>query len=76
MSQQVVASFTNSRRCKPAARSTITLLELDRTLRRLEELSSQDEMRDHLEKLVRKCTASDLLYVVRYSSLFLAANSP
>ncbi|KAJ7308998.1 hypothetical protein JRQ81_008282 [Phrynocephalus forsythii] len=65
VSETVRIFFEQSTSCPPAAKSLLTIQEVDEFLTQLSKLSKEDEQQSLLQEMARKCTANDLKCIVR-----------
>ncbi|XP_065157594.1 DNA ligase 3 [Atheta coriaria] len=57
--------FEESTRCKPAKKSTVTMVEVDNFLEHLSKLTREEDQIDHFKSFAMKCTANDLKMIIR-----------
>lgn len=65
VSETVRLFFEDSKSFPPAAKSLLTLQEVDASLMRLAQLTKEDEQQNELEHIAKKCTSNDLKCIVR-----------
>ncbi|XP_072834435.2 DNA ligase 3 [Pogona vitticeps] len=65
VSETVRIFFEQSKSCPPAAKSLLTLQEVDEFLTQLAKLSKEDDQQSLLQDMARRCTANDLKCLVR-----------
>lgn len=65
VSETVRMFFEDSQSFPPAAKSLLTIQEVDASLTRLAQLTKEDEQQAELEDIARKCTSNDLKCIVR-----------
>lgn len=65
VSETVRMFFEESKSFPPAAKSLLTLQEVDAFLTRLAQLSKEDEQQNELEDIAKKCTSNDLKCIIR-----------
>ncbi|XP_056140714.1 DNA ligase 3 isoform X2 [Lampris incognitus] len=75
VSETVRMFFDDSKSFPPAAKSLLTLQEVDASLSRLSQLTKEDEQQKELEDLSKKCTANDLKCIIRLIKHDLKMNS-
>lgn len=65
VSETVRIFFEDSKSFPPAAKSLLTLQEVDASLTRLAQLTKEDEQQSELEVIAKKCTSNDLKCLIR-----------
>ncbi|KAJ0061914.1 hypothetical protein NL108_013789, partial [Boleophthalmus pectinirostris] len=65
VSETVRMFFEDSKSFPPAAKSLLTLQEVDASLTRLAQLTKEDEQQSELEDIAKKCTSNDLKCIIR-----------
>lgn len=65
VSETVRMFFEDSKAFPPAAKSLLTLQEVDTSLTRLAQLTKEDEQQSELEHIAKKCTSNDLKCIIR-----------
>uniref|UniRef100_A0AAX7V4K8 DNA ligase n=1 Tax=Astatotilapia calliptera TaxID=8154 RepID=A0AAX7V4K8_ASTCA len=65
VSETVRMFFDESKSFPPAAKSLLTIQEVDASLTRLSQLTKEDEQQNELEDIAKKCTSNDLKCIVR-----------
>ncbi|XP_017284664.1 DNA ligase 3 [Kryptolebias marmoratus] len=65
VSETVRMFFDDSKSFPPAAKSLLTIQEVDSSLTRLAQLTKEDEQQNELEAISKKCTSNDLKCIVR-----------
>uniref|UniRef100_A0A669BKY4 DNA ligase n=1 Tax=Oreochromis niloticus TaxID=8128 RepID=A0A669BKY4_ORENI len=65
VSETVRMFFEESKSFPPAAKSLLTIQEVDASLTRLSQLTKEDEQQNELEDIAKKCTSNDLKCIVR-----------
>ncbi|KAJ0004145.1 hypothetical protein NQD34_010359 [Periophthalmus magnuspinnatus] len=65
VSETVRMFFEDSKSFPPAAKSLLTLQEVDSSLTRLAQLTKEDEQQSELEDIAKKCTSNDLKCIIR-----------
>uniref|UniRef100_A0A672HDF0 DNA ligase n=1 Tax=Salarias fasciatus TaxID=181472 RepID=A0A672HDF0_SALFA len=65
VSETVRIFFEDSKSFPPAAKSLLTIQEVDASLTRLAQLTKEDEQQTELEDIAKKCTSNDLKCIVR-----------
>ncbi|XP_041864197.1 DNA ligase 3 [Melanotaenia boesemani] len=65
VSETVRMFFEESKSFPPAAKSNLTIQEVDASLTRLAQLTKEDEQQSELEDVAKKCTSNDLKCVIR-----------
>lgn len=65
VSETVRMFFEDSKSFPPAAKSLLTLQEVDASLTRLAQLTKEDEQQSELEVIAKKCTSNDLKCIIR-----------
>uniref|UniRef100_F6YGC6 DNA ligase n=1 Tax=Ornithorhynchus anatinus TaxID=9258 RepID=F6YGC6_ORNAN len=75
VSETVRIFFEQSRSFPPAAKSLLTLQEVDEGLLRLSKLTKEDDQQNLLRDLASRCTANDLKCIVRLIKHDLKMNS-
>ncbi|XP_016532778.1 DNA ligase 3 isoform X2 [Poecilia formosa] len=65
VSETVRIFFEESKSFPPAAKSLLTIQEVDASLMRLAQLTKEDEQQSELENIAKKCTSNDLKCIIR-----------
>ncbi|XP_078142978.1 DNA ligase 3 [Centroberyx gerrardi] len=65
VSETVRMFFEESKSFPPAAKSLLTIQEVDASLTRLAQLTKEDDQQKELEDIARKCTSNDLKCIIR-----------
>ncbi|XP_008331223.1 DNA ligase 3 [Cynoglossus semilaevis] len=65
VSETVRMFFDESKSFPPAAKSLLTIQEVDASLTRLALLTKEDEQQNELEAIAKKCTSNDLKCIIR-----------
>ncbi|XP_008281488.1 DNA ligase 3 [Stegastes partitus] len=65
VSETVRMFFDESKSFPPAAKSLLTIQEVDASLTRLAQLTKEDEQQNELEDIAKKCTSNDLKCIIR-----------
>ncbi|XP_077596050.1 DNA ligase 3 [Stigmatopora nigra] len=65
VSETVRMFFDESKSFPPAAKSLLTIQEVDASLCRLAQLTKEDEQQGELEQIAKKCTSNDLKGIIR-----------
>ncbi|XP_037543722.1 DNA ligase 3 [Nematolebias whitei] len=65
VSETVRMFFDDSKSFPPAAKSLLTIQEVDSSLTRLAQLTKEDEQQNELEAISKKCTSNDLKCIIR-----------
>ncbi|KAM6907355.1 DNA ligase 3 [Xenentodon cancila] len=65
VSETVRMFFEESKSFPPAAKSLLTIQEVDASLMRLAQLTKEDEQQGELEDIAKKCTSNDLKCIIR-----------
>ncbi|XP_008426731.1 DNA ligase 3 [Poecilia reticulata] len=65
VSETVRIFFEESKSFPPAAKSLLTIQEVDASLMRLAQLTKEDEQQSELESIAKKCTSNDLKCIIR-----------
>ncbi|XP_067347917.1 DNA ligase 3 isoform X2 [Channa argus] len=65
VSETVRMFYEESKSFPPAAKSLLTIQEVDASLTRLAQLTKEDEQQTELENIAKKCTSNDLKCIVR-----------
>ncbi|XP_027886257.1 DNA ligase 3 isoform X1 [Xiphophorus couchianus] len=65
VSETVRIFFEESKCFPPAAKSLLTIQEVDGFLMRLAQLTKEDEQQSELESIAKKCTSNDLKCIIR-----------
>nr|XP_020454233.1 DNA ligase 3 [Monopterus albus]XP_020454234.1 DNA ligase 3 [Monopterus albus]XP_020454235.1 DNA ligase 3 [Monopterus albus] len=65
VSETVRLFFEESKSFLPAAKSLLTIQEVDACLTRLAQLTKEDEQQTELEDIAKKCTSNDLKCIIR-----------
>ncbi|XP_023198086.1 DNA ligase 3 isoform X2 [Xiphophorus maculatus] len=65
VSETVRIFFEESKCFPPAAKSLLTIQEVDAFLMRLAQLTKEDEQQSELESIAKKCTSNDLKCIIR-----------
>ncbi|XP_062341301.1 DNA ligase 3 [Osmerus eperlanus] len=75
VSETVRMFFEESKSFPPAAKSLLTIQQVDSSLTRLAQLTKEDEQQKELEDISRKCTSNDLKCIIRLIKHDLKMNS-
>ncbi|KAM4620500.1 DNA ligase 3 [Polymixia lowei] len=75
VSETVRMFFEDSKSFPPAAKSLLTIQEVDASLTRLAQLTKEDEQQKELEDVAKKCTGNDLKCIIRLIKHDLKMNS-
>ncbi|XP_068946031.1 DNA ligase 3 [Petaurus breviceps papuanus] len=75
VSETVRVFFEQSRSFPPAAKSLLTLQEVDEFLLRLSKLTKEDDQQNVLQSIASRCTANDLKCIIRLIKHDLKMNS-
>ncbi|XP_036922411.1 DNA ligase 3 isoform X2 [Sturnira hondurensis] len=75
VSETIRVFFEQSRSFPPAAKSLLTIQEVDEFLLRLSGLSKEDEQQQALQDIASRCTANDLKCIIRLIKHDLKMNS-
>ncbi|XP_069470992.1 DNA ligase 3 isoform X2 [Ambystoma mexicanum] len=75
VSETVRIFFDESKSFQPAAKSVLTIQEVDEFLMKLSELTKEDEQQKALEDLACRCTSNDLKCIIRLIKHDLKMNS-
>ncbi|XP_028823479.1 LOW QUALITY PROTEIN: DNA ligase 3-like [Denticeps clupeoides] len=75
VSETVRIFFEASKSFPPAAKSLLTLQEVDASLVRLSQLTKEDEQQKELQDIAKKCTGNDLKCIIRLVKHDLKINS-
>ncbi|KAG7515761.1 DNA ligase 3 [Solea senegalensis] len=75
VSETVRMFFDDSKSFPPAAKSLLTIQEVDASLTRLAQLTKEDEQQTELEAIAKKCTSNDLKCIIRLIKHDLKMNS-
>uniref|UniRef100_A0A8C5HQQ7 DNA ligase n=1 Tax=Gouania willdenowi TaxID=441366 RepID=A0A8C5HQQ7_GOUWI len=75
VSETVRMFFDDSKSFPPAAKSLLTIQEVDASLTRLAQLTKEDEQQSELEDIAKKCTSNDLKCIIRLIKHDLKMNS-
>ncbi|XP_017554930.1 DNA ligase 3 isoform X1 [Pygocentrus nattereri] len=75
VSETVRMFFEDSKSFPPAAKSLLTIQEVDASLSRLAQLTKEDEQQAELQNIAKKCTGNDLKCYVRLVKHDLKINS-
>uniref|UniRef100_A0A8D3AVR4 DNA ligase n=1 Tax=Scophthalmus maximus TaxID=52904 RepID=A0A8D3AVR4_SCOMX len=75
VSETVRMFFDESKSFPPAAKSLLTIQEVDASLTRLAQLTKEDEQQTELEEVAKKCTSNDLKCIIRLIKHDLKMNS-
>ncbi|XP_035289703.1 DNA ligase 3 [Anguilla anguilla] len=75
VSETVRIFFEGSRSFPPAAKSLLTLQEVDASLTRLAQLTKEDDQQKELETISKRCTGNDLKCIIRLVKHDLKMNS-
>ncbi|XP_056252950.1 DNA ligase 3 [Seriola aureovittata] len=75
VSETVRMFFDESKAFPPAAKSLLTIQEVDASLTRLAQLTKEDEQQTELEDIAKKCTSNDLKCIIRLIKHDLKMNS-
>ncbi|XP_044311976.1 DNA ligase 3 isoform X1 [Varanus komodoensis] len=65
VSETVRLFFEQSQSCPPAAKSLLTIQEVEEFLARLSRLSKEDDQQSLLQELAKRCTGNDLKCIIR-----------
>uniref|UniRef100_A0A1A8G202 DNA ligase n=1 Tax=Nothobranchius korthausae TaxID=1143690 RepID=A0A1A8G202_9TELE len=65
VSETVRMFFDDCKSFPPAAKSLLTIQEVDASLTRLAQLTKEDEQQSELEAIAKKCTSNDLKCIIR-----------
>ncbi|XP_066491349.1 DNA ligase 3 [Tiliqua scincoides] len=65
VSETVRLFFEQSKSCPPAAKSLLTIQEVDEFLAQLSKLSKEDDQQSLLQEVANRCTANDLKCIIR-----------
>ncbi|NXW66081.1 DNLI3 ligase, partial [Eurystomus gularis] len=65
VSETVRLFFEQSKSCPPAAKSLLTIQEVDEFLIQLSKLTKEDDQQSVLQHITRKCTGNDLKCIIR-----------
>lgn len=65
VAETVATFFKKSKAIQEAAKSTLTLQEVDEFLEKLSKMSKEDEQSYHFKKIAKQCTANDLRMIMR-----------
>ncbi|XP_071362609.1 DNA ligase 3 [Trachinotus anak] len=65
VSETVRMFFDESKSFPPAAKSLLTIQEVDASLTRLAQLTKEDEQQTELQDIAKKCTSNDLKCIIR-----------
>uniref|UniRef100_A0A8C5SP81 DNA ligase n=1 Tax=Laticauda laticaudata TaxID=8630 RepID=A0A8C5SP81_LATLA len=65
VSETVRIFFEQSKSCPPAAKSLLTIQEVDEFLTQLSKLSKEEEQQNLLQEVASRCTANDLKCIIR-----------
>uniref|UniRef100_A0A3P9ADG8 DNA ligase n=1 Tax=Esox lucius TaxID=8010 RepID=A0A3P9ADG8_ESOLU len=75
VSETVRMFFEDSKSFPPAAKSLLTIQEVDESLTRLAQLTKEDDQQKELEDISKKCTGNDLKCIIRLIKHDLKMNS-
>ncbi|KAM8943263.1 DNA ligase 3 isoform 2-T3 [Lycaon pictus] len=75
VSETIRVFFEQSRSFPPAAKSLLTIQEVDRFLLQLSKLTKEDEQQQALQDIASRCTANDLKCIIRLIKHDLKMNS-
>ncbi|KAM7066982.1 DNA ligase 3 isoform 3-T3 [Molossus nigricans] len=75
VSETIRVFFEQSRSFPPAAKSLLTIQEVDEFLLRLSKLTKEDEQQQALQDIASRCTANDLKCIIRLIKHDLKMNS-
>uniref|UniRef100_A0A8C7W2T8 DNA ligase n=1 Tax=Oncorhynchus mykiss TaxID=8022 RepID=A0A8C7W2T8_ONCMY len=75
VSETVRMFFEEGKSFPPAAKSLLTIQEVDASLTRLAQLTKEDEQQKELEDISKKCTGNDLKCIIRLIKHDLKMNS-
>ncbi|XP_066551873.1 DNA ligase 3 [Amia ocellicauda] len=75
VSETVRLFFEDSKSFPPAAKSLLTIQEVDASLTRLSLLTKEDEQQKELEDIAKRCTGNDLKCIIRLIKHDLKMNS-
>ncbi|NXI43814.1 DNLI3 ligase, partial [Galbula dea] len=65
VSETIRLFFEQSKSCPPAAKSLLTIQEVDEFLIQLSKLTKEDEQQNVLQQITRRCTGNDLKCIIR-----------
>ncbi|NWV73230.1 DNLI3 ligase, partial [Dasyornis broadbenti] len=65
VSETIRIFFEQSRTCPPAAKSLLTIQEVDEFLIQLSKLTKEDDQQSVLQQISRRCTGNDLKCIIR-----------
>ncbi|NXQ27383.1 DNLI3 ligase, partial [Alaudala cheleensis] len=65
VSETIRIFFEESKSCPPAAKSTLTIQEVDEFLMQLSKLTKEDDQQSVLQQITRRCTGNDLKCIIR-----------
>ncbi|KFO75619.1 DNA ligase 3 [Cuculus canorus] len=65
VSETVRLFFEQSKSCPPAAKSLLTIQEVDEFLMQLSKLTKEDDQQSVLQHITRRCTGNDLKCIIR-----------
>ncbi|NXI74028.1 DNLI3 ligase, partial [Anseranas semipalmata] len=65
VSETIRLFFEQSKSCPPAAKSLLTIQEVDEFLVQLSKLTKEDDQQSVLQDITRKCTGNDLKCIIR-----------
>ncbi|XP_065709119.1 DNA ligase 3 [Patagioenas fasciata] len=65
VSETIRLFFEQSKTCPPAAKSLLTIQEVDEFLFRLSKLTKEDDQQSVLQQITRRCTGNDLKCIIR-----------
>ncbi|XP_067393883.1 DNA ligase 3 [Emydura macquarii macquarii] len=65
VSETVRIFFEQSKSCSPAAKSLLTIQEVDEFLTQLSKLSKEDDQQSVLQSIANRCTGNDLKCIIR-----------
>ncbi|NXK10740.1 DNLI3 ligase, partial [Herpetotheres cachinnans] len=65
VSETIRLFFEQSKSCPPAAKSLLTIQEVDEFLIQLSKLTKEDDQQSVLQRITRRCTGNDLKCIIR-----------
>ncbi|KAF2974039.1 hypothetical protein EK904_013802 [Melospiza melodia maxima] len=65
VSETIRIFFEQSKTCPPAAKSLLTIQEVDEFLMQLSKLTKEDDQQSVLQQISRRCTGNDLKCIIR-----------
>ncbi|XP_076802197.1 DNA ligase 3-like [Clavelina lepadiformis] len=66
VSETIFKFFESSDQCPPTKKSSLTVHDVDQFLDKLSLLTREDNQRELLEKITKRCTANDLKTIIRF----------